>query len=99
MSLSGMTKHPHLTLPGNHCVVHGVHRPTPARTVKHHIWPQEFGGPTIESNLVWVCDTGHYNIHTLLDALLSGKTIEFKGTRLERKLAKQGYDAIQEMKK
>ena len=90
---------PHLTIPGNSCIVHGYHRPNPSRTVHHHIHPQEYGGKTVPENLVWVCDTGHYNIHSLLDALLAGATIEFKGTRLERKLAKQGYDAIQEMKK
>lgn len=89
--------HPHLTLPGNHCVVHGFHRPAPLRTVRHHIFPQEFGGPTTPENLVLVCDTGHYNIHTCLDALLKGEPLP-KATRLEQHLAQQGYAKIKESK-
>ena len=54
------------------CIVHKEHRPRPARTVQHHVWPQEFGGPTIPANLIWICDTGHYTIHAGLTRLLAG---------------------------
>ena len=82
------------SIPGNSCVVHGSHWPVPLRTVKHHILPLEFGGPNVASNLVLTCDTGHYNIHTVLNALLKGETPP-KSTRKERAYAQQGYDAIQ----
>jgi len=83
-----------LTLVGNQCEVHKYHWPVPLRTVKHHIHPQEFGGPTTPANLVKVCDNGHYSIHTVLDALLRGKTPP-KSTRRERQLAELGFTMIQ----
>ena len=79
------------TLDGNQCVVHGYHYPTPLRTVVHHVWPKEYGGPDIESNKVKVCDTGHYNIHELLWQLMHGRPMK-GGTRKERALAQKGYD-------
>lgn len=89
-----------LTLAGNHCTVHGYHYPEPLRTVSHHIWPKEDGGPTVAENLVWVCDTGHYSIHALLDFLRAGGTPfvglpKGQGTRTERKLAREGWKRIQ----
>lgn len=55
---------------GNFCTVHRYHRPVPLRSVQHHIYPKEWGGETKKANLVWVCDTGHYNIHTILDQMI-----------------------------
>ena len=81
------------TIPGNHCEVHGYHWPTPLRTVVHHIFPQEYGGPSTPENLVKVCDNGHYNIHEILNALLRDRPIP-KGTRAERQIAVRGFDAI-----
>jgi hypothetical protein len=76
------------------CAVHKYHWPVPLRTVNHHIQPQEMGGMTTTLNLVPVCDTGHYNIHTLLTALVKTNTLPLKGgTRRERALALQGYAA------
>jgi len=93
-----MSHEPHLTVAGNQCVVHGkTHRPDPLRTVRHHIWPQEYGGPTVPDNLVLVCDTGHYNIHTLLDLMLAGRGVP-TAHRNELKYARQGYLAIQKAK-
>jgi len=88
-----MSHEPHLTLAGNSCEVHKYHWPRPLRTVKHHIWPQEYGGPTVPTNLVLVCDTGHYNIHAVLDALLKGTTPP-KTHKAEQSLALAGYAAI-----
>lgn len=76
-------------LPGNLCTVHGYHYPTPLRTVKHHIVPQEYGGPTTPENLLLVCDNGHYAIHAIQDAMLAGTAIP-KGTRKEYAYAQQG---------
>lgn len=87
--------HAHLTIPGNHCVVHGYHRPKPLRTVKHHIWPQEYGGPSTGENLVQVCDNGHYNIHAILTALIRSQPVP-KGTRTETQLARLGFERIQD---
>jgi len=60
------------------------------RTVKHHILPQEFGGQTTADNLVWVCDTGHYNIHAALDAMIDKKPVP-KVSRSELKVALEGF--------
>lgn len=88
-----------LTLAGNHCTVHGYHYPEPLRTVQHHIWPKEDGGPTVTENLVLVCDTGHYSIHALLDILRTNQPLpKSKGTRTERKLAYLGWKRIQDQK-
>lgn len=83
-----------LTIPGNRCIVHGYHYPRPTRTVRHHIWPQEYGGPTTEENLVWVCDTGHYNIHNMIDWLLGHNVPKPKVTRMEARLADVGFRSI-----
>ena len=90
---------PALRVLGDFCKVHAYHYPKPLRTVKHHIWPQEYGGPTVPENLVLVCDTGHYAIHTILETLLAGKPLAPGfGGRNERKLARRGFEAIQAAK-
>lgn len=81
------------TLAGNHCTVHGYHWPPPTRTVKHHIQPLEYGGKSVATNIVLVCDNGHYSIHEALDALLAGEEPP-KVTRHEMALARQGYEAV-----
>lgn len=81
------------TIAGDLCVVHGYHYPKPTRTVSHHIVPQEFGGPDVAENRVWVCDTGHYNIHEVIRLTLSGHTPP-KVTRSEQALAVRGLDGI-----
>lgn len=73
------------------CQVHIYHAPTPLRTVEHHIVPQAMGGLTVPTNVVTVCDTGHFNIHRVLDDLLHGVPVT-RGARKERALAQQGYD-------
>lgn len=75
------------------CVVHKEHRPRPARTVRHHVWPQEFGGPSVPTNLVWICDTGHYTIHVGLALLLKGEAVRI-GTPMEREYMALGLDRI-----
>jgi hypothetical protein len=86
----------HLTLSGNQCEVHGYHYPKPARTVKHHKHPQEYGGKTTPENLVLVCDTGHYNIHTWIDVNLKGKGETPKLTKKELEIARIGLAAAQQ---
>ena len=75
------------------CQVHRTHSPIPLRTVPHHIQPQAMGGPDVAANKVQVCDTGHFNIHRLLDDLLNGLPMRRAGTAAEHRFAKQGFDA------
>jgi HNH endonuclease len=81
------------------CTVHRTHSPRSHTNHVHHIMPKEFGGPTLVGNLVVVCPTGHYNIHSLLDEylkangnpagdVLRGYTYGERGTALE------GYNRI-----
>lgn len=94
-----MSEHtPHETIPGDSCTVHNEHRPKPLRTVHHHIWPQEFGGPTVPENLVWICDTGHYNVHAILAELVKtgnlGNLASLPGGTSEKALAVLGFNRI-----
>jgi len=81
------------------CTVHSTHQPTSHINEKHHIWPQEYSGPTVPENLVVVCATGHNSIHDLLAKWLKtggdpGWDVQRHYTRGERELAKLGYDRI-----
>lgn len=82
-----------LTISGDHCTIHGYHWPPINRTVKHHIIPQEWDGPTTPENLLLVCDNGHYNIHLYLEALLSDQTPP-KVTRKEKHYALVAFNHI-----
>jgi hypothetical protein len=74
------------------CEVHGYHWPPVLGTVVHHIWPRGMLGPDVPENRVEVCSTGHLSIHRCLDDLLHGLPLS-RGTRRERQLAQQGFDA------
>jgi hypothetical protein len=78
------------TLAGDHCSVHGWHRPPVRESVAHHRWPRGMGGPDVPANLVRVCPTGHANIHRAIRAIIRG--IKPEGTRAELALARQGVD-------
>jgi len=78
----------------NRCDVHGSHRPGLTVTDLHHVWPRGDGGPDIPANRVWVCPTGHRNIHEALEKLRVGK-VPPKVTRKELALARLGWDRIQ----
>jgi GrpB-like predicted nucleotidyltransferase (UPF0157 family) len=61
----------------------------------HHVWPQEYHGPTQADNLVKICCNAHSNTHDLLNKMLRGKPFDLKSySPTERKLAQRGYDAI-----
>ena len=53
----------------------------------HHIEPQGMGGPDTDENLVYLCGTGHNNVHIFMR---TGKG----GNRYHQKIAQQGIDAI-----
>jgi hypothetical protein len=50
---------------GCRCVT--VHSPVAYVPTRHHIVPQSWGGPTIDSNLVTLCPSSHTAVHRLLD--------------------------------
>lgn len=74
------------------CQVHKTHSPKPLVIVKHHIQPLGMGGPDEESNWLWVCDTGHRNIHTLMGPLANKGVQPKQGTVLERQYAIEGVN-------
>lgn len=84
--------------PAHQCVAYpnSPHRPTPMRYIWHHILPQTCGGKTSKDNLASLCDTCHYNVHTLLVALkqFGGDvaTIAHRGTQMQRDLAVLGWN-------
>ena len=80
-------------LPAGDCALHKDHGSAkPLRMVVHHIQPLGMGGPDIKENKIVICNTGHLNVHWLLASLVYGFSVD-GGSRTERKLAKQGYDA------
>lgn len=58
----------HALLPGPAvCVCVSVHVPRVHRFHVHHVQPRSWGGGDDPSNLVWLCPSGHYNVHALLN--------------------------------
>lgn len=74
------------------CVV-GRHRPKPLRYVLHHVQPKVCGGLTTPANTEQVCDSCHASVHVLLWHLAQGTPPPARGTRVQRKLARRGYQA------
>lgn len=78
------------------CQVHGRHSPTSHINHVHHIWPQADGGPNVADNKVVVCPTGHYNIHTILDAWRKGNSVDMRRySQGERAYAYLGWMRMQ----
>jgi hypothetical protein len=74
------------------CELHRYHYPKPYRLVWHHLQPLGMGGPDNMGNMIGACDTGHYNIHGALSALVFGKPMPKNTTRSERFAALRGYN-------
>ena len=61
----------------------------------HHVWPQEYHGPSTPDNLVRICCNCHSNTHHLLNLMLRSKPYDLSHyTPTERRLAQRGYGAI-----
>lgn len=75
------------------CAISQGHRPTPMRFVWHHVLPQTCGGQTAPNNLVALCDSCHYSVHTLLWHLAQSSPPPHRGTHKQRTLALAGYTA------
>ncbi len=70
-----------------------LHRPAASRFVVHHIQPQVAGGKSVPENQIVLCDNCHYTIHNLMYSMATGIPPKIKGTREQRKIAEQGYNA------
>lgn len=52
------------------CLCRATHSPHPLELNEHHILPLAMGGPDVPSNRVFICPTGHANVHELLRHML-----------------------------
>ena len=84
LKIPKLTKKPRLP-----CAVHGYHWPPVKAVDEHHVWPLGLGGPDVKINLVWVCPTGHRNIHAAFTLLMKG--LKPIGTKKEIHFATSGH--------
>lgn len=78
----------------NSCQIHKHRDKVPVDL--HHIWPQEFGGPTRAENLIVLCANGHRLVHEYLELLINGNGKVVWSIRMlygpkTRKVAELGY--------
>jgi hypothetical protein len=75
----GMMIQEALTVPWAGCVLHRIHLPRPVRTHKHHVFPKYLQirkyGQIRDKELVYVCATGHDDVHAAIEALLLSRPI------------------------
>lgn len=82
---------------GHDCAVHHHREMVPQED--HHVWPKEFGGPTVPDNLKRICANAHSDVHYFLNLLLAHQgdvhwsDAQWFGTRV-RSLAVNGYTRI-----
>ena len=77
---------------GTTCACVTEHRPVSLVFERHHIWPKEYGGPTVDENLVYVCATTHNNVHAYLRAFVAAGRL-LNQDELRASLATWHYDA------
>lgn len=51
---------------GRYCRCVSRHVPAVTHVHRHHILPLSWGGPDVEENIEWLCQTTHENVHVLL---------------------------------
>jgi len=56
---------------GTTCVCVKSHRPASVQFERHHIWPKEYGGPSVDENLVYICGTTHNTVHAYIRAFVA----------------------------
>ena len=64
------------------------HRPTPAISQLHHVWPLGMGGPK-DGERVPMCGTHHLDVHEAIRALVAGKPVPRGIGRGELALARE----------
>ncbi len=76
------------------CVKTHIPKPSVGAMELHHILPRMHGGTNDPENLVWLCATGHNNVHIYIRTGKGGnayqKTIAQRG--IDAILASHGYD-------
>jgi hypothetical protein len=76
------------------CTLHKYHSPRIWRTVQHHVipesWTTQVGQP--QAPRVTICDTAHYAIHQVIDALVFGGIIPSHMPLAYRELAQEAAD-------
>ena len=79
---------------GAECLCVSEHRPGVLEYEHHHIWPQEFGGPSVAENMVWICPTTHTNVHELLRYFLKYGLLSYGGAQAvwDRPVNRYAYD-------
>jgi hypothetical protein len=59
------------------CELHRYHSPLPVLLVKHHVRPVSWGGIAgTNTRLAVVCPTGHWDVHSALDAMFHAGSFE-----------------------
>lgn len=75
------------------------HAPEPKVLQVHHVWPREYGGPSVPANLVAVCGTCHDTVHAYLRHLMGHggrQPADWRTySRHAREMAERGYRRIQ----
>lgn len=75
------------------CSLQKYHWPPVTDTDLHHIIPREYKGPTVDKNLIELCNNCHRSIHEYIDTVLS-LLVPPKITRAQRKVAEQGLKGL-----
>lgn len=76
--------------PGTKCLCVKSHRPLSVVFERHHIWPQEYDGPTVAANLVYICATAHNTTHAYLRAFIAANAVLTR-SQLRLNLPKWNY--------
>ena len=77
---------------GVDCGCVATHSPPSVLLEHHHVWPQEFGGPTVPDNLVWICASTHNSVHVFLRLFAAAKR-SLSVDELRAALTAGGYPA------
>ncbi len=54
---------------GVDCQCVAVHNPRNVLLEWHHVWPREWGGPSVPENMVWLCASAHNTVHVYMRAM------------------------------
>lgn len=84
------------------CRCSKVHHPDPTELHGHHVIPRYLGGADTPENLIWLCPTGHSNVHEMIRMMMRVGRLtasEMRAQFPERlnaylyRVAVEGYDA------
>lgn len=78
---------------GTTCQCVSDHRPASVQFERHHVWPQEFGGPSVTENLVYICGTTHNTVHAYIRAFIRAER-QLNRTELRASLPTWNYTPV-----